>query len=269
MARLAALDYQGLTGRYAPLWPFLNWGLFVLGAIVIIGIMLGIFDYGGKGVGMGDGAAWYYTQTPYDWTDRPPGVAEYRYSPAFLWLTEPFRWLPFWAYQVVWVALHFATVAWLAPWMLAFPGVADDVITGNINTFLALGVVLAVRGAPTWPLAMLTKVTPSVGMLYHVGRREWAPLAWSAIIAGTIVGIGWLVQPGIWNDWIASLRVGPDTYVTIDVLAPLPVRLVVGAALCLAAARWVWLLPVGMIVAMPGLWPASFALLAAVPRLRR
>lgn len=254
--------------RYAPVWPFLNWGLFALGALVIVGIMAGVFDYAGKGFGMGDGAAWYYAQTPYDWSDRPPGVAEYRYSPAFLWLTAPFRLIPFEAYQVVWVALHFAAVAWLAPWMLAFPGVADDVITGNINTFLAVGVVLAVRGSAwTWAGVLLTKVTPGVGLAYHVARREWRSVGIALGVTGLVVLLAWPF--GLWPEWIDSLRAGPSTYATVDVLGPLPLRIVVGAVLCFLAARWVWLLPVGMIVAMPGLWPASFALLAAVPRLTR
>lgn len=218
---------------------------------------------------MSDGAAWYYTQTPYDWSDRPPNVAEFRYSPAFLWLTTPLRWLPFWVYQVVWVALHFLAVAWLAPWMLAFPGGADDAITGNINTFLAVGVVLAVRGVPTWPLVLLTKVTPGVGLLYHAGRREWRTLAWSIGIALAIAAMGVVAEPLLWDEWFESLRAGPSTYASVDAVGPLWVRLGLGVALCLLASRRVWLLPVGMVIAMPGLWPASFALLAAIPRLLR
>jgi hypothetical protein len=261
--------FRVLLSRYRPLWPFLNWSLFGLGGIVIIGVMTGVFDYGGKGVGMGDGAAWYYAGTPYDWSDLPRGVAEYRYSPAFLWVTEPFRLLSFPIYQAVWVTLHFVAIAWLAPWMLAFPGVADDVITGNINTFLAVAVVFAVRGQSwTWSSVLLTKVTPGVGMLYHVGRREWKPLAVAAAVTAAIILIGIAFDRSIWQEWLDSLRAGPQTYKTVDVLAPLPVRLAAGAVLALLAVRWLWLLPIAMVLAMPGLWPASFALLAAIPRLR-
>lgn len=252
--------------RYAPMWPVLSWALFGIGAALVIGIMLGLLPYGPREWTMGDGAAWYFVHTPYDWSDRPAGVAEYRYSPAFLLLTEPLRWMPFELYRVAWVGLHLAAVAWLGPWtiLLAF----DDIVVGNINTFLAVGVVLAVRGqAWTWALPLLTKVTPGVGVLYHVGRREWRAVAVALGVTTLVVLLAWPL--GLWTDWVGSLAAGTTNYQTIDVLAPLPVRIVVGAVLCLAAARWVWLLPVGMIVAMPGLWPASFALLAAIPRLRR
>ena len=261
-----SLRTPALIRRYAPVWPALNWFLFGLGLAFILGAMSGVIPYG-DGV-MGDGSAFYYVQTPYDWTDRQIGVPEYRYSPAFLWLTEPLRWVPFELFVAIWTALHVAAIAWLAPWMLAFPGVADDIISGNINTFLALVIVLTVRGQEwTWAGVLLTKVTPGLGILYHVGRRDWRAV-WMALgVTSAIVLLGALIAPEFWAAWLGSLMVGPETYQTIDVLAPLPVRLAVGAALCLASSRWPWLLPLGVIIAIPGLWPSSFALLAAIPRL--
>lgn len=127
--------------------------------------------------------------------------------------------------------------------------------------------VLAVRhGQPSaWAAVLLTKVTPGVGVLYHAGRREWWPLLLALATPAAIVLATW--PTGLWPAWIASLQAGTANYGTVDVLAPLPARLAVGALVCLASARWVWLLPVGMLVAVPGLWPSSFALLAAVPRL--
>lgn len=265
--RYIAVRVGTVRARYAPAWPVLSWGLYALGAALVLAVMTGVIDYGGREWSMGDGMAWYHADTPYDWSDRPPGVAEYRYSPAFLWLTEPLRWLPAEAYRVTWVGLHLAAVAWLGPWtmVLAF----DDVIVGNINTFLAVGVVLAVRGqAWTWAGALLTKVTPGVGVLYYVGRREWRAVAMALGTTLAVVAVGGLAAPSVWADWLRSLSQGQATYDNVWA-ASLWLRLPLAALLCLAAARWVWLLPVGMIVAMPGLWPASFALLAAIPRLRR
>jgi len=250
-----------LAHRYRPLWPFLNWGLFALGAVFVVLALTGVVRYG-DGVNFGDGTNY--------WEGLAYSDEHYRYSPAFYWVTAPLRALPLEAFAAVWTGLHIAAVAWLAPWMMAFPPVADDAISGNINTFLAIGVVLAVRGhAWTWALPLLTKVTPGVGVLYHVARREW-PAVWMAL--GATAGIfaaTYVIQPELWTEWITSLRAAPGNYPTIDVLAPLPVRIAAGAVLCALAARWVWLLPVGMIVAMPGLWPSSFALLAAIPQLVR
>ena len=253
----AALDT--LSSRYAPIGPYLSWGLFGIGTLLVAGIMLGLLPYGGV---MGDGAAWYHVETPYDWSDRPAGVAEYRYAPAFLWITEPFRWLPFPVYAVAWAGLHLLAVAWLGPWtiLLAF----DDVIVGNVNTFLAVATVLAVRYPGLWAFALLTKVTPGVGVLYHV--REWRKMLVAVGVTLGIMVLGHAADPELWQAWADSLQSNgyPNLWT-----ASLPIRLAVGAVLCLAASRWVWLLPVGMLIAMPGLWPASFALLAAIPRLTR
>jgi hypothetical protein len=244
--------------RYAPLWPYLRWGLFALGLLFIVGVFAGVIPYRFM---VQEDARNYWEGLAY--TDP-----HYRYSPAFLWLTAPLRLLPFEAFAVVWAALHVAAVIWLGPWLMAFPFVADDIIAGNINTFLAVGVVLAVKGhAWSWAFPLLTKVTPGVGVLYHVGRREWGAVFMAGAVTLSIVAIGGAIDPMLWMGWVDSLRAGTENYATIDVLAPLPVRIAIGAALCLAASKWVWLLPVGMIVAMPGLWPSSFALLAAIPLL--
>lgn len=252
------LPGTSLVARYAAIWPVLSWTLFSIGTIFCAGVLLGLLDYGSGSVVMGDG--WNY------WSGEAYTSEHYRYSPHFLWATAPLRALPFEAFMAVWAGLHVVAVAWLAPWamILAF----DDVIRGNINCFLAVGVVLAVRGhAWTWPATLLTKVTPGVGILHHVGRRDWRAVAIAVGTTLLLVVVGALVDPGLWSGWLESLRAGTENYQTIDVLAPLPLRLVIGAALCLASARWVWLLPIGMIVAMPGLWPSSFALLASIPRL--
>lgn len=257
---------QLLVRRYGPLWPVINWGLFIIGSALIVGIHLGVIAYGEAAGVMGDGAAWYSVDTPYDWTDRPPGVAEYRYSPAFLWATAPLRLVTFEVYQALWTALHLAAIAWLGPWtiVLAF----DDVVRGNINTFLAVGVVLAVHGhAWTWALPLLTKVTPGIGLLYHVGRGQWRKVATATGVTAAIVLVTWPF--GLWQEWLSSLWAGPETYASAKALAPLPIRLALGGLLCVAAARWVWLLPMGMVAAMPGLWPSSLALLASLPKLLR
>jgi hypothetical protein len=151
--------------------------------------------------------------------------------------------------------------------MLAFPGVIDDVVRGNINVFLALAVVLTLRhaAAALWSTSFLTKVTPGIGVVWHAGRREWRQFAVALAVTGGIIGIGLLVNRDLWLSWFASLQVGAESYRTVNFLAPLVVRVAAGLAICFIAAfsGRAWLLPVGMLVALPGLWPASFALLTA------
>jgi hypothetical protein len=261
-ARWAAEIPGSAVRRYAPLWPSLSWAVFAIGSAYCIAALLGMAHYTDPQADIMAVDAYVY------WHEEPYSSEHYRYSPAFHWLSGPLRALPFEAFLAVWTIAHLAAVAWLGPWtiLLAY----EDVIRGNINTFMAVAVVLAVRGqAWTWGAALLTKVTPGVGIVYHAARREWGALgvAFGATVA--VVVIGGLVDPELWLEWLSSLRAGTDNYPAQELLAPLPIRVAVGTLLCALAARWIWLLPVGMVIAMPALWPASFAVLAALPRLRR
>jgi hypothetical protein len=256
----AASTMATLSHRYRRLWPVIGWGLFVIvGAYSIAGVA-GLTYFPDPLAGITPVDAWNY------WNADPYTSVHDRYSPAFYVVTAPLRALPWEAFVSIWTALHLVAIAWLGPWTIVFA--FDDIIRGNVTTFLAVALVLAVQGRPwAWAAVLLTKVTPGVGLLYHVGRREWRAVV---IAIGTTLGLVAITWPtGLWPEWFDALAAAPSNYATVDLIAPLPVRLAAGAALCLAAARWVWLLPIGMIVAMPGLLPSSFALLAALPRLMR
>lgn len=263
-----SLDVRSRLRGY---WRIARWAIFAAAFLYCVLALSGAVPYGGTPPGqivMADGAAYYFVETPYDWSDRPPGVAEYRYSPAFLWLTAPLRLLPWEVFVAVWFAAHVGTLVYLrVPWMLAFPGVVDDAVRGNINTFLALAVVLVVRHAasPLWSAVLLTKVTPGVAVVWHAARREWRRLAMALASTAAIIVIGVVIDPPLWGQWWQSLSVGLETYRTVGFAAPLLVRIAVGVAIAVFAAisDRAWLLPVGMLVAVPGLWPSSFALLIA------
>jgi hypothetical protein len=245
--------------RYAPIWPYLRWAIFVVVSVYCLAAISGFTSHRDfNGIVAGD--AYNY------WQGQAYSDTHYRYSPAFWWFTRPLQFLPWEWFVAIWTALHLAAIAWLAPWAILFA--FDDVIRGNVNTFLAVGVVLAVRGqAWTWALPLLTKVTPGVGLLYHVGRKEWHKLIEAFVWTALVVGWTLLVVPDLWPEWLRALSVAPDNYYTVNVLLPLPARLAIGAVLAYLSGRRPWLLPVAMIFAMPGLLPSSFALLAAIPRL--
>jgi hypothetical protein len=250
-----------------------RWAIFAAALLYCVLAVTGTVPYGDTPEGqivMADGAAFYFlNEPPYDWTDRPPGVAEFRYSPAFLWVTAPLRLLPWAAFAAVWFSAHIVVLLYLrVPWMLAFPGVVDDVVRGNINLFIALVIVLVVRNRTTaalWATILLTKVTPGIGVIWHAGRREWRQLAIALGVTGGIVVVGVLADPELWAQWVQSLGAGVESYRTVDFLAPLPVRVLAGILICAVAALSgrAWVLPIGMLIALPGLWPSSFALLTA------
>ena len=88
---------------------------------------------------------------------------------------QPF---PFEVFLGIWLAAHIAALIWLrAGWFLIVPGLNDDVLRGNISTFVALFAVLAIqRSAAWWAPVLLTKITPAVGIVWHIVRREWRSL---------------------------------------------------------------------------------------------
>jgi hypothetical protein len=218
---------------------------------------------------MGDAAAYYYVDTPYDWTDDGEDVGEYRYAPPFLWVTAPLRLLPWELFAALWFAAHIGVLLYLrVPWMLAFIPVMDDALWGNIFTFLALAVVLILRHRTwaLWTTVLLTKVTPAVGMGWHLARREWGAFAVALGVTGLIVVVGVAVNPEIWAEWLTALRAAPENYPGIgDTTLSLVVRMGSGGLIAFYAG-WkgrTWLLPIGMLVAVPGFFIYSFALLLA------
>ncbi len=102
----------------------------------------------------------------------------YVYSPVFAQVLWPFTLLPWPVFAGLWTAAAIGCLFWMrVPWMIAFPGVADDILRGNIHVFLAAMVVLGLRHSPAWSFGIFTKVTPGIGLLWFAVRREWRPLA--------------------------------------------------------------------------------------------
>lgn len=265
-----------------PLWRHwsreLPWALIghVCTVVGVVYVAIATLGYAGIGGCVGgdivacDAAAYYFTDHgPYAWADAPSGVPPYRYSPAYLWAFAPFRLLNFDGFVWVWAGLHVAALVWLrAGWMLAIPGVNEDVIRGNINVFVAVAIVLAVRYPAAWVFVLLTKVLPGLGVVWHVARREWSAVAVAVGLTAAIIAVGFLVEPGLWIQWFETVGRGADTYQRTE-LVPLPIRVLVAVAVVAYAGKTsrAWLLPFGILVGWPAWFPPAFMILAAVPRL--
>ena len=207
-------------------------------------------------------------------------IGAYLYSPAFAQLLTPLVWLPLAAFTAIWTALNSATLwfllrRWALPSLLFLP-IALEIISGNVHLLYAAAIVIGFRWPATWALMFLTKVTPGIGVLWFLVRREW----WSLTIAlgstTAIAVVSYLLDPGQWARWIELLRsdasvAGNATFTTVGWYLPIALapRLVVAAAL-IAYAAWTdrrWLVPIGVVLAMPVVWLNSLAVLAAVPAL--
>ena len=200
----------------------------------------------------------------------------YFYSPAFTQAIWPLHALPWPIFAGLWTAAIVVAFTWLSgPWLglvILLPPVFIEVAMGNIHAFIAVVIVLGFRWPATWAFVLLTKVTPGVGVLWFVVRREWRNLAIVLVATAGIVAVSYVIAPPLWSQWVDVLsgRVGGPNTAGLYGAIPLLLRLPIAAALVIWAAltdrRWV--VPLAAVLAMPVLWPNAFAVaVAAIPLL--
>ncbi|MGY2033605.1 mannosyltransferase [Nocardia gipuzkoensis] len=112
-----------------------------------------------------------------------------------------------------------ATVGWTALGLWLEP-VRTTMDYGQVNVFLVLGGMLAVRSSRWWISGGLVgivagiKLTPAITGLYFVARRRWGTVAWSAVVFGATVGVSFLIAPTEARRYFGTLlgdadRIGP------------------------------------------------------------
>lgn len=200
------------------------------------------------------------------------GVGEYStylYSPAFAQFLSPTYILSFEVFFVLWTAASIAVLYWLVrpwPWallILLLPW-TYELFVGQVHLFIAAAIVLGFRAPWLWAFNLFTKVTPGVGLLWFLVRREWRALAVALGATAAIGAVSFLLSPSAWFDWIAFLRgstgSGELLYPRIALAA---IIVTVGA---LTDRRWT--VPVAVWLALPVVWIESWVILLAIIRLR-
>ena len=209
--------------------------------------------------------------------DAVGGLYEYKYPPPLAQVLHPIRVLGIsWpAFLGMWTILLLVSLGWMGRrWtllLLLFPPVLGELWLGNLNILLGAAIVLGMRWPATWSFVLLTKITPGVGLVWFLVRREWRNLAIALGATVAIVGVSFALAPWLWSDFIEASRT--QVSATVDVprqAAPiaLPLRLVVAAVLVAWAARTdrAWIVPIAAGLAVPFLWWNAFAVMvAAVP----
>ena len=197
-------------------------------------------------------------------------VSDYLYSPAFAQVLAPFSVLSFEVFFALWTAVSFALFVWLVrPWPWAIPmlilPISYELFVGNIHFLLAAAFVVALRWPATWAFPVLTKITPGVGALWFLVRRQWRAFAMAVGSTVVIVAVSFVVSPGAWQDWFTLLLASPGR------TELLPLRLAAAAGLVAFGARTnrPWVVPVAGWLALPVIWVNSWVILLAVIRLRR
>ncbi len=211
--------------------------------------------------------------------DRSPGVQNaFNYSPVFAQLVWPLTHLPWPVFCGLFVGAAAVGVLWLCwgtpPWLLAvLLGIAaTEVASGNVDWLFAVVVVLGVtRGGP-WVVVAVTKVTPCLGPVWFVLRRDWRALRTTLVCGVLVCGTSFALAPGLWLDWFSFI--GDNRGVQAGMyqawMPGLGWRLAAALVLTVLAAwrsRPSWL-PVAMLLAAPVPGAGPLVLLLAIPRLR-
>ncbi len=203
-------------------------------------------------------------------------IGSYLYSPAFAQLLTPLVWLPIAMFTALWTALNSATLwfllrRWALPSLLFLP-IALEVISGNVHLLYAAAIVVGFRWPAAWALMFLTKVTPGIGVLWFLVRREWRSLAIALGVTTAIAAVSYLLDAAQWARWGDFLRTdatsaGAASFTTVGWYVPIGLapRLVVAVIVVVVAALTGrrWLVPVAVVLAMPVVWLNSLAVLAA------
>ena len=199
-------------------------------------------------------------------------MGAYLYSPAFAQLLAPVTVLPWPLFVTFWTALNCAALwylvgRWALPALLFLP-IPAEIVSGNVHLLYAVAIVVGFRASASWALLLITKVTPGVGLLWFAVRREWGALAVALGLTAVLAAVSYLLDPPAWRAWLDILRTSSSTpaqtpgwFLPVPLLVRLPV-----AAVVVALAAWLrrpWLVPVGVVLALPVLWLNSLAVLAA------
>ncbi|MFI7668206.1 mannosyltransferase [Nocardia sp. NPDC049526] len=196
-----------------------------------------------------DGSAALLTDRLYDFTyaeKTPDFPLPFTYPPFAALVFFPLHYFPFtviavlWLlaivvalYVVVWIAFELilgaermreprwrtAAVWWTAIGIWMEP-VRTTIDYGQVNVFLVVGAMLAVRSSRWWLSGGLIgviagiKLTPAISGLYFVARRRWGTAVWSAVVFGATVGVSFLINHKEAKRYFGTLlgdadRIGP------------------------------------------------------------
>jgi len=249
-------------------------------AVVFVGLRLFAVEPWADSV---DAYAYWTTRDGVFYDEAATGrIGAYLYSPAFAQALAPLVVLPLAVFTALWTAINLAALWWLLgrlalPSLLFLP-IPFEIISGNVHLLYAVAIVAGFRFAPAWTLMLVTKVTPGVGLIWFLVRREWRPLAAALGVTGAIALASVVLDTDAWRQWVALLQgdlgdVGGSTVETLGWYLPVPLLPRVVLACALAAFAGLtdrrWLVPFAVTLALPVVWLNGLAILAAIVPLWR
>lgn len=247
-----------------------------LGAFVVTGMSLFavvVFRFGW------DSHAYWLAARGTMYSTGPNTSDAYLYSPAFAQAIRPLALLPWPVFAAVWSAsagMAFALLLRPLGWRLALPlwlCCSLEIVSGNVFWLFAVVAAFGLRRPALWAIPALTKITPAVGLVWFLVRREWRNLAIAVGATVLAAGLSYGWEPQAWRDWFMFLTAHASQATSQVGGLSLPPMVRVPLAIVLvgwgATKDKRWTIPAGMILAAPVAGVAGFVVLAALPYLER
>lgn len=245
-------------------------GFMVLMGVLVGFRLLGVYPWNES---VFDLHAYWITRVGVDYANHHAGPAgTYLYSPAFAQAILPLTLLPLQVFAAIWTAIGAALLVWLtgrhALLIALLPPVLLTLVQGQLDLAFAVVAVLGLRWPALWVVPLLTKITPGIGIVWFLVRREWRSLIIAMGATLGVMAVSFLLDPGGWASWIAMLLRAEfprdPQLVYLDV--PLTLRLPIALLVIVWGARTNrrWTIPVAMTLAMPIVWVNSVTILVAL-----
>lgn len=249
-------------------------------ALWFLGMPLGIYTafmlVQENGLGLDAHAYWQAARG--DYYVNPPATRDaYLYSPAFAQAIWPLALLPWKVFNSLWMLASGLTFAYLLKplgwqksiplWTLCLP----EIVAGNVFWMFALVVAFGLRQPGLWAFVFLTKISPAIGPIWFVVRREWKNVGISAAVTSIVVGISFVIDPESWWAWVEFLRTNlGSTNGQVGALSLPPLMRIPAAVVLIVWGAWQtknWTIPAAMVLATPVFGIAALTVFAGLPRL--
>jgi hypothetical protein len=215
-------------------------------------------------------------------------ASRYIYPPPLAQILQPFHVLGWPMFVALWtvgifLALWGTTRWWSLP-VLAVSGSAllafgfDHALAnplmfafiGNVQSVIALAILLGFRWPAAWAFVLLTKIGPGIGILWFAARGEWRNLSVALGATAAIAGVSFIIAPNTWFDFLRFATANVEATAPVAVVpVPLFVRLVMSGMLIVWGARTDrrWTVPIAAGWASLALyeWSAITVWVAALP----
>jgi hypothetical protein len=194
----------------------------------------------------------------------------YLYSPIFLQLLYPLRLVSWQGFVAVWAFFPLAALAYLTGPRLFLLGLALtflEVAGGNIELLIGVAIVMGFRWPAAWSFVLLTQVTPGIGLLWFVVRREWRSLVIALAATAAVVAVSFAIQPEAWIRWPQVLT--SNTGATKGTWAAVPIPFLFRLPFALVLVVWGartnrrWTVPIAAMLALPALWYGGLSIIIA------